>query len=151
MVVATEMRYFIYDREFMTETNWTFLTNHAHVLICLWRDPELRVRDIADHVGITERAVIRILSELAESGYISVHKEGRRNSYRLIEGKRLRHPVEAGHSVDGLLELLGNASLRAPTTTVKPASLPNANVRLGAWSSTITTCATFIASRKKGR
>ncbi len=82
---------------------WTFFTNHAHVLFCLAEDPEVRIRDLATLVGITERAVQRILRELAEDGYLKVSREGRRNRY-VIQAKRpLRHPVEAGLTVRELL------------------------------------------------
>lgn len=86
--------------------SWTFLTNHAHVLFCLARDPDIRLRDVADLVGITERATQRIVAELADEGYITVHKEGRRNSYRIRDKKKLRHPIEARVSIRDLLELI---------------------------------------------
>lgn len=90
----------------MTSHHWTFLTNHAHVLICLFRDPELRVRDLALQVGITERAVLRIIGELAEAGYLEIHKDGRRNRYRINGTPPLRHPVEAKHNLHEILDLL---------------------------------------------
>ncbi len=83
---------------------WTFLTNHSHVLICLARNPELRIRDIAALVGITERAVMSILHDLTAAGYISVHKEGRRNVYHIHADLPLRHPVEAEHVVQDILK-----------------------------------------------
>jgi len=85
---------------------WTFLTNHAHVLICLAADPEARLREIAQAVGITERAVQRILSDLEEAGYIAREREGRRNRYRLDRKLPLRHPLEAHRSIGTLLDLL---------------------------------------------
>ena len=85
---------------------WTFLTNHTHVLICLARDADMRVRDVAELVGITERAVLRIISELSEDGYITIVKEGRRNSYQLNRDKQFRHPVESGHTIGSLLAAL---------------------------------------------
>jgi len=85
---------------------WTFLTNHAHVLWCLYREPELRLRDVAAQVGITERMVQKIVAELAEAKYLSVQKQGRRNVYRLTADRPLRHPLEAHCSVGELLELL---------------------------------------------
>ena len=88
------------------ETSWTFLTNHAHVLICLDRNPQVRLRDVAELVGITERAVQRIVMELEEAGVITRHKDGRRNHYR-IRGKRpLRHPLESHRNVGDILELI---------------------------------------------
>lgn len=84
---------------------WTFLSNHSHVIICLARDPEMRLRDIAVAVGITERAAIRIVSELEEAGYITREKFGRRNRYEIVADKHLRHPLEAHHSIRGILAL----------------------------------------------
>lgn len=85
---------------------WTFLTNHAHVLICLSRDPALRVRDLAALVGITERAVQNILAELQEAGVVEIVKDGRRNTYKLQTQIPLRHPVEARKRVRDLIEAL---------------------------------------------
>lgn len=75
---------------------WTFLTNHGHVLLCLVEDPEVRMREVALRVGITERAVQRIIAELEEAGYIGRQREGRTNRYVVNEDRFLRHPVE-GH------------------------------------------------------
>ena len=85
---------------------WTFLTNHGHVLVCLSRDPELRVRDVADRVGITERATLRILHDLVESGYATRERDGRRTRYRFRLDRPMRHPVEAHRSVGALVEAL---------------------------------------------
>ncbi len=89
-----------------TEAGWTFLSNHSHVLICLARDPESVLRDVALKVGITERAVQRIVADLEESGYIKRQKEGRRNTYRLNLTKPLRHPVEKNCSLNELVSLI---------------------------------------------
>jgi DNA-binding MarR family transcriptional regulator len=88
-----------------TTSGWTFLSNHSHVIICLAHDPEMRVRDIALAVGITERATIRIISELEEAGYIHKENIGRRNRYSIVSEKNLRHPLEAHHSIRGILAL----------------------------------------------
>ena len=85
---------------------WTFLSNHAHVLVCVARDPQIRLRDVAYHVGITERGVTRIVGELEEAGVLSRTREGRRNHYQVNPSAKLRHPVEAGHSVGELLQTL---------------------------------------------
>lgn len=85
---------------------WTFLTNHSHILICLARNPEVRIRDLADAVGITERAVQRILSELEQAGAITKIKEGRRNHYELNANFPLRHPVEAHRKVGDILKMV---------------------------------------------
>jgi len=87
---------------------WTFLTNHAHVLMAISRDPELRQRDIAHVVGITPGAVVRILHDLEENGYVSVERIGRRNRYHINGDATLRHPLEAKHSVRDLIESLSD-------------------------------------------
>ena len=85
---------------------WTFLTNHSHVLLCIADDPEIRLRDIADRVGITERAAQRIVNDLAESGYVIPIRVGRRNRYEVDASKPLRHPIERHRQVKSLLTLL---------------------------------------------
>jgi len=84
---------------------WTFLTNHAHVLLCLATDPEARLRDVADAVGITERAVQHIVSDLAAAGVVERTREGRRNRYTLHPEAPLRHPIEAHRRVEDLVRL----------------------------------------------
>jgi predicted ArsR family transcriptional regulator len=86
---------------------WTFFTNHAHVLLCVARDPEIRVRDIAVRVGITERAAQRIVADLVQDGYIERSRDGRRNHYRVRDDLPLRHPVEQPHRVGEVLAVLG--------------------------------------------
>ena len=83
--------------------SWTFLTNHGHVLLSLYRNADLRQRDIARVVGITEGAVHRILADLQECGYVTVAKVGRRNRYAVDASLGMRHPLEEGHSVGDLL------------------------------------------------
>lgn len=90
----------------VAETNWTFLTNHAHVLLCLAANPDLRTRDLSDLVGITERAVQRIISELESEGYLIRERSGRRNHYELRLDKFLRHPVESHRTVQCLVDLI---------------------------------------------
>jgi len=85
---------------------WTFLTNHAHVLICLAGDDSLRVRDLAINVGITERAVLKILSELESGGVLERKREGRRNRYRIRTQSALRHALEAHCTVGDLIKLI---------------------------------------------
>lgn len=89
-----------------SSSGWTFLTNHAHVLVCLARDPELRQRDLAALIGITERATQVILDDLEASGYLSRERVGRRNRYQLILDRPLRHPLESSHSAEELIGLL---------------------------------------------
>lgn len=91
---------------------WTFLTNHAHVLFCLSRDPELRMREVAEAVGVTERAVQRIVAELEEAGYLRREKTGRRNHYELQAERPLRHPIEQHCQVSDLLAVLARPSAR---------------------------------------
>lgn len=88
---------------------WTFLSNHAHVLICLGRDADSRVRDLALRIGITERATQRILADLEAAGYLVRERNGRRNHHRLVLDRPMRHPVEATHTVGELI-----AALRDP-------------------------------------
>lgn len=82
---------------------WTFLSNYAHVLVCLAANPDARVHDIATEVGITERRVTGILNDLAQAGIITVLKTGRRNRYTIDSKARLRHPLETHKTVGDLL------------------------------------------------
>jgi DNA-binding transcriptional ArsR family regulator len=85
---------------------WTFLTNHSHVLICLARGEAPTARELSIHIGITERAVQVILAELTEAGYLIKQKDGRRNVYTVNLRGRLRHPLEAHHTVGDLIAVL---------------------------------------------
>jgi predicted ArsR family transcriptional regulator len=91
---------------------WTFLTNHAHVLFCIAEDPEVRLRDVAARVGITERAVQRIVTDLETEGYLTVSKEGRRNRYQVNYDRPLRHPIERHRNVEALIGLVVQAGQR---------------------------------------
>ena len=86
--------------------HWHLLTNHAHVLICLARNPEQSLREVALAVGITERAVQRIVADLEQAGYLERERSGRRNSYRIHKEMKLRHPLEETHSIGELLEVM---------------------------------------------
>lgn len=86
-------------------TSWTFLSNHAHVIICIAAEPEIRMRDVAMRVGITERAVQRIVAELEEGGYLTIIREGRRNRYSVNANVPLRHSVESHRTLAQLIEL----------------------------------------------
>jgi DNA-binding IclR family transcriptional regulator len=86
--------------------HWTFLSNHAHVLVCLAQDPDARLRDVALSVGITERAVQKIVSDLEEAGALVRERAGRRNSYRLNLDVPLRHALESHKTVGTLLSLV---------------------------------------------
>ena len=85
---------------------WDFLTHHAHVLLCVANDPGIRLRDIADAVGITERAAHKILSDLVEEGYVKRERTGRRNHYVVRPDLRLRHPLVEERQVGDLLDVL---------------------------------------------
>ena len=95
-----------------TKLGWTFLTNHAHVLVCLAEEPDIRGRDIAARVGITERAAQAIVADLVADGYVTRSREGRRNRYSIHPDAPLRHPLEHDHTVGELLVTLGRL---APT------------------------------------
>jgi DNA-binding MarR family transcriptional regulator len=88
--------------------DWTFLTNHGHVLLLLSREPTLRLRDLAERVGITERAAQRIVAELVDAGYVTRTRNGRRNRYVVHPRLPFRHPVERAHRVGELLDALGS-------------------------------------------
>ena len=85
---------------------WTFLSNHAHVLVCLARDPEVLLREVAQSIGITERAVQKIVTDLEVEGLIKRHREGRRNRYELHLDRPLRHPIERHRRVSDLVRLI---------------------------------------------
>ncbi|MFM8364721.1 MAG: helix-turn-helix transcriptional regulator [Verrucomicrobiota bacterium] len=91
---------------------FTYLTNHTHALVALDASPDLRVRDLAGVIGITERAVQRILADLEAVGVLVRERIGRRNHYRIVRKSRLRHPLEAHCTVGGLLEGIGGVSRR---------------------------------------
>src|SRR5262245_29566218 len=86
--------------------SWRFLSNHTQVLLCLQRDPNARFRDIAERVGITERAAQRIVADLIETGYVESERVGRRNHYRINADAAMRHPAQEGHEIGELLKLL---------------------------------------------
>jgi DNA-binding transcriptional ArsR family regulator len=85
---------------------WRFVTNHAHVLETIARDPTLRLRDIAAAVGITERAVAQIVNDLKAAGYVTKIRDGRRNRYEVHEELPLRHPQHRHHTVGELIRFL---------------------------------------------
>ena len=89
----------------MASGKWTLLSNHGHVLVALSKDPTLRIRDLVESIGITERSVRAIIADLKEGGYISIVKSGRRNEYRINEDANFRHPAEATYQVNQLLKI----------------------------------------------
>jgi DNA-binding MarR family transcriptional regulator len=88
-----------------TTKGWTFLTNHAHVLLAIAREPTARLRDVAASVGITERAAQAIVADLEAAGYLQRVRVGRRNAYTINPAGRFRHPAEADHRIGDLIDL----------------------------------------------
>ena len=86
--------------------SWTFFSNNVHVLVCLTHRPQPTTRQIAAQVGITERAVQRILAKLVSSGVVSIIKEGRRNLYQLDLDQKLRHPLESHKTIGEFIHLI---------------------------------------------
>ncbi len=89
---------------------WTFLTNHAHVLLCIAKDPGIRMREVAEQVGVTERAVQRIVSELEEAGYLHRERDGRQNRYEVRSNLPFRHPIERDCEVSALIKIVLGAA-----------------------------------------
>lgn len=87
--------------------NWTFLSNHGHVLVAITQNPDVRVAEIADLVGIGERAAVRIVQDLVDGGYLTRTKVGRRNSYTIDYSQNLRHPLESEHAISEIFLGLG--------------------------------------------
>ncbi|MHA6513775.1 helix-turn-helix transcriptional regulator [Tessaracoccus sp. Z1128] len=108
----------------MVAGDWTFLSNYGHVLVALAKNPSARMRDIAQQVGITERAVQQIVSELVSQGYVIKEKSGRRNQYRLAGNTYLRHPLEADVGIADFLAL-ACAPQQRPTTAGPPVGTVN--------------------------
>ena len=120
-------------------SDWTFFSNYGHVLVCLSRDHESRLRDVATQVGITERAVQKIVKDLQDAGYLEISKHGRRNRYRINNRKALRHAVQSGCTVGQMLSLFdkpqpappANAELevknKTPVPQARPATPPPAD------------------------
>jgi len=103
--------------------DWTFLSNHGHVLIALGREPDARIRDVAEVVGITERAVQNILADLCAAGYVAKERLGRRNHYELRPEVPMRHPLEQGHAIGELLAAIGDV-VATPAATPDAATEP---------------------------
>lgn len=89
---------------------WTFFTNHAHVLVCIARDPGIRLRDVATRVGVTERAAQRIVADLVEAGYLHRTRDGRRNHYEVRTEMPCRHPVERANHIGEILAVLHDSA-----------------------------------------
>ncbi|WP_073919797.1 helix-turn-helix transcriptional regulator [Streptomyces sp. CB00455] len=107
-------------------SSWTFVTNHARILAMLLRNPELRMRDMADACQITERAVRAVVTDLVSAGYLTRVRHGRRNHYQVTSGTVFRHPAEGPHEVARLLELLADLQPARPPRPGPPAHGPAA-------------------------
>lgn len=89
---------------------WTFLTNHSHVLVLLARNSSVVLREVAQQVGITERAVQRIIADLEADGFIDREKIGRQNHYQIRADQSLRHPIESHRTIGDLLALVNSVT-----------------------------------------
>jgi predicted DNA-binding transcriptional regulator YafY len=97
-------------------SSWLFLSNHGYVLLCIAADPRMRIREIADHIGIGERAAQKIVADLVADGYVSRTKEGRRNRYEVNPHGRLRHPLFADVEIGLLIDALRGGNRDGSTT-----------------------------------
>jgi hypothetical protein len=96
------------------QPSWTFLSNHAHVLLLIARDPETKLRDVATSVGITERAVQRIVADLEAAKYLERTRAGRRNHYKIHSELPLRHPIEAHTEIGAILDTILQRNASGP-------------------------------------
>jgi predicted transcriptional regulator len=106
--VTTKTRQIIHDKKIISSNNghtWQFLSNHAQVLLCIAANPDVRFRDIAQTVGVTERATQRIVADLIQTGYIDREKVGRRNRYHLNTEGKMRHAAQANYEIGELIQL----------------------------------------------
>jgi DNA-binding MarR family transcriptional regulator len=115
MTISSRIRFQVSDRD--SPPVWSFLTNHAQVLLCVARDPQMRLREIGDAVGITERAVHRIVVELEAAGYLKRTRNGRRNRYEIARGLPLPDRLARNRKVDELLGVLSEGAPIATETT----------------------------------
>jgi hypothetical protein len=99
---------------------WTFLTNHAHALLCIAQDADIRIQDVAELVGITLRAAQGIVGDLVDAGYVTRTRVGRRNRYEVHSELPFRHPLEREYQVEALLRALGAPSPRKAATAGRP-------------------------------
>ena len=113
----------------MTTATWGFLTNHAHVALCIARDPGIRLRDLAIKVGITERAAQRIVTDLVHEGYLERTRVGRRNQYRIHGHLPLRHQLEQHLPLDVLLRALSARPSERPRSADEAGDLAGIRAR----------------------
>ncbi len=110
-------------------TSWGFLTNHGRVLLCIARDPGVRLRDIADRLGITERSAHGIVTDLTEGGYVLKHKDGRRNRYQIQAHMPLPEPASQEPAIGEVLALLAGASSGQWRKCPRATGMPTASVQ----------------------
>jgi predicted transcriptional regulator len=99
---------------------WTFLTSHTRVLLCLAKDPNVRLRDVADTVEITERAAQRIVRDLVEAGYVQRERVGRRNHYTINKSSPMRHATQREYEIGELLDIIPLDLLPPPSSPTPP-------------------------------
>lgn len=95
-------------------SDWTFLTNHSHVLLCIFQNPKIRLSEIAERVGVKERTAFAIVSDLVNEGYLSKVRNGRRNEYVVHPELNFRHPVERDAQIQALLDIVRKPSTDPP-------------------------------------
>ena len=125
---------------------WTFVTNHTQVLVCLAQNPDARLRDVAQAIGITERAAQRILTDLVEAGYVERTRIGRRNHYTINRDRTMRHTAQLDHEIGGLLDFL-----ELGTATHESHPNPAQGTPIAPPSRTAISSAAFDTCRRKGK
>ena len=103
------------------DSEWTFFSNYAHVLVCLAENPRARLREIADRVGVTERTAMRLITQLDNAGILTRVKRGRRNEYKIVYNENLRHPIESHCTVKQMLNMILKSR---PESETAPADNP---------------------------
>lgn len=111
----------------MVRDGWTFLSNHGHALVCLAADPDIRLREVASEIGVTERCAQQIVSDLEASGVIQRTRTGRRNTYVVRRQAHFRHPLESGLTVGDFLDLVSRARSRADRVSALRSAMTGAS------------------------
>jgi predicted transcriptional regulator len=93
-----------------SDRHWTLLTNHGRILLMIAQNPDLRIRDLAQSAGVTERTAQSIITDLESAGYLTKKREGRRNVYSVNPKRPFRHPAESNHKVGELIDLFTEPS-----------------------------------------
>jgi hypothetical protein len=113
----------------MPMTEWSFLTNHARVLVCIAHDPGVRLRDIASAVGITERSAYGIVTDLTTAGYVVKAKDGRRNRYQIQTHLPLREAIGREQTIGEVLDVLVDTKTHPPARLVQEPGASNRRIR----------------------